>query len=331
MGENGDGDGDGAAEAVTRQDLNQFCNFLLDQLKSHTSELSSKFNKAAFDTESALSVSKQVKAENNLKFNHPGNERNYKFNPEILELLEKLSKAIDAQETVKATQLLDSSVLLLKERNRNIRIADSSDGSWLTVKHYESHAVALDLEDDRRIRSAEREAIRDRSRTRLKRIQNAERLQNRNSAYSQPFGGRGQFHRGLSPLPHSSGLNNIIQTPSIAEEELAVSAAHLATGGESALSGSFGPSPLLAASPRCLEQAPVRPPPVNSSASNFLGSLSSDVSEMLRTCDKSHATSKEFEVPENVLSRSSVHYWPWKISRLTLLFIDRICLSMNKD
>ena len=69
MGENGD------AEAVTRQDLNQFRDFLLDQLKSHTSELSSKFNKAAFDAESALSVSKQVKAENDLKFNHPGNER----------------------------------------------------------------------------------------------------------------------------------------------------------------------------------------------------------------------------------------------------------------
>ena len=108
---------------------------------------------------------------------------------------------------------------------------------------------------------------------------------------------------GLSLLPHSSGLNNIIQTPSIAEEELAVSAARLATGGESALSGSLGPSPLLAASPRCLEQAPVRPPPVNSSASNFLGSLSSDVSEMLRTCDQSQATSKVFEVPENVLSQ----------------------------
>ena len=82
MGENGD------AEAVTRQDLNEFRDFLLDQLKSHTSELSSKFNKAAFDAESALSVSKQVKAENDLKFNHPGNERNYKVNLEILELLE---------------------------------------------------------------------------------------------------------------------------------------------------------------------------------------------------------------------------------------------------
>ena len=191
MGENGD------AEAVTRQDLNQFRDFLLDQLKSHTSELSSKFNKASFDAESALSVSKQVKAENDLKFNHPGNERNYKFNLEILELLEKLSKAIDAQETVKATQLLDSSVQLLEECNRKIRIADSSDRGWLTVKHYESHAVALDLEDDRRIRAAEREAIRDRNRTRSKRIQNAERLQNRNSAYSQPFGGRGQFQRGV--------------------------------------------------------------------------------------------------------------------------------------
>ena len=190
MGENGE------SVAVTREDLTQFRDFLLDQLKSHTSEISSKFDKASVDAESALSVSKQLKVESDLKFSHLGNEINYKFNLEVLSHLEKVPKAIDAQDSVKATQFLDNSIDLLKERNRKIRIADSSDGGWLTVKHYENNAVALDLEDDKRIRAAEREAIKDKNRTRVRRGQNAERLQNRHTSYPQPYGARGQFQRG---------------------------------------------------------------------------------------------------------------------------------------
>ena len=48
-------------ETFTRQDLTEFRTFLLEQLKSHTSELSSKFEKASTDAECALSVSKQLK------------------------------------------------------------------------------------------------------------------------------------------------------------------------------------------------------------------------------------------------------------------------------
>ena len=51
---------DDEQETVTRQDLTEFRAFLLEQLKSHTSELSSKFEKASTDAECALSVSKQL-------------------------------------------------------------------------------------------------------------------------------------------------------------------------------------------------------------------------------------------------------------------------------
>ena len=62
-----------ADQAVTRKDLTDFRSFLLDQLKVHTSELSSKFDKATNDAESALLVTKQHKAESELKFTHLGN------------------------------------------------------------------------------------------------------------------------------------------------------------------------------------------------------------------------------------------------------------------
>ena len=178
-------------ETVTRQDLTEFHTFLLEQLKSHTSELASKFEKASTDDECALSVSKQLKTESELKFSYPGNERNYKFNLEVLDHLDSVSKALLVQDSAKASLLLHDCIKLTKERNRKIRIADSSEGGWHTVKHYESNAVALDLEDDKRICAAEREALRIRIRTRAKR-QNAERVQGR---YSQPCNLRGHFQR----------------------------------------------------------------------------------------------------------------------------------------
>ncbi|KAJ7388334.1 hypothetical protein OS493_038357, partial [Desmophyllum pertusum] len=110
-----------------------------------------------------------------------------------------LLKAIDAQDIVKATQLLVNSIDLVKERNRTIRIADSSDGGGLQLNITRIHvlnAVTLDLDDDKRFRAAEREAISDRNRTRARCSQNAERLQNRLTSYPQPYGARGQFQRG---------------------------------------------------------------------------------------------------------------------------------------
>ena len=99
--------------------------------------------------------------------------------------LENVSKALLVQDLAKASLLLNDSIKLIKERNRKIQIADSSEGGWLTVKHYESNAVAHDLEDDKRIRAAEREALRIKTRTRAKR-QNAERVQGRYPPFSQP-------------------------------------------------------------------------------------------------------------------------------------------------
>ena len=108
--------------------------------------------------------------------------------------LDSVSKALHAQDSAKASQRLDDSIKLIKERNRKIRIADFSEAGWLTVKHYKSNAVALDLEDDKRIRAAEREALRVKTRTHAKR-QNAERVQGRCSPFSLPYSLRGQLQR----------------------------------------------------------------------------------------------------------------------------------------
>ena len=81
-------------------------------------------------------------------------------------IISKAFRRLLVWDSADASLLLSVSFKLLKERNRKIQIADSSEGCWLTVLHHESNAVALDLEDDKRIRAAEREALRVKTRTR---------------------------------------------------------------------------------------------------------------------------------------------------------------------
>ena len=55
-----------------------------------------------------------------------------------------ISKAFEAFEHSYYT--LNDSIKLIKEHNRKIRIAASSEGGWLTIKNYGSDTVAVDLE-----------------------------------------------------------------------------------------------------------------------------------------------------------------------------------------
>ena len=175
--------------------LTEFRTFLLEHLKSYTSELSDLSLRRLLPTPSA-----HYPSLNSLKSRASSNFPNLEtkginmFNLEVLNHLENVSKALLVQDSAKASLLLSDSIKLLKVRNRKIRFADSSEGGWLTVKHYESNAATLDLEDDKRIRAAEREAKRIKTRTRAKR-QNAERVQGRHPPLSQPYNLRGHFQR----------------------------------------------------------------------------------------------------------------------------------------
>ena len=151
------------ADSVTKTDLDGFRSFLLKELNDHKDQLADQDTGSCSKAESALALSKQLKTDADIKFTHSGNERNFKFNPELREILATALELLESTDFNQVKDTLDKALALIDERNWKIRIADTTEAGWLTVKHYEASAVALDPKDDKKIRQAEREALREKA------------------------------------------------------------------------------------------------------------------------------------------------------------------------
>ena len=70
----------------------------------------------------------------------------------IVEKLQGTAGAVEARESLK------EGVQLIEERQKLIKIADRSDGGWLTAQEYETDEIADDSDNEKRIARAERQA-----------------------------------------------------------------------------------------------------------------------------------------------------------------------------
>ena len=104
------------------------------------------------------SLSKKCRDESNIKFKSGGNRIQFKFNEGIQSGVQQIYKQLATPNTTSASLALNI-ISKHKDRNKLIRIAETSAGGWATVRVYESSDIAENEEDDKKIRQAENRAL----------------------------------------------------------------------------------------------------------------------------------------------------------------------------
>ncbi|XP_052256625.1 uncharacterized protein LOC127861933 [Dreissena polymorpha] len=94
------------------------------------------------------------------KFKRKSNEEQYKNNAKILENIDIASTAIDSNNTQSAKEALIEAEKALRQRQKLILMADTSELGWRVVNEYTTNPIASDSEDEKRIQKAEARAIR---------------------------------------------------------------------------------------------------------------------------------------------------------------------------
>ena len=88
-------------------------------------------------------------------FKKKGNEAQFKFNNSVKDKLTSARTSVTEGEAESAFSSISEGIELLNNRQKLIKLADSSKAGWRTVQEYTQHELASDEEDEKRIMKAE--------------------------------------------------------------------------------------------------------------------------------------------------------------------------------
>ena len=111
---------------------------------------------------SVASEVKKIKSSSEVVWKRQGNKLQFQLNSDLSDSLTQALWGIDNNKCSYTRELIGDVLKKLKQRNKLIRLADTSEGGWETVKQYETNPVASDSDDESRINKAENRALRKR-------------------------------------------------------------------------------------------------------------------------------------------------------------------------
>ena len=100
----------------------------------------------------------KVEAAEKYTFKKKGNEQQFKLNQKVGKRSERALKALESGNADKVKEELKKGILLLKERQKLIKLADKSEFGWSTINEYVDDELAANEVDAKKIKKAEKRA-----------------------------------------------------------------------------------------------------------------------------------------------------------------------------
>ena len=128
---------------------------ILEQLSAQKEDISQLQTDLTQSFKTVSTEVKKIKERADFSWRKPGNKIQYLFNSEIEETFNQANWAVENQKFEYAQEVIGEGLTKIKQRNKHIKLADSSEGGWETVKQYQSNPLASDSDDEKKLQKAE--------------------------------------------------------------------------------------------------------------------------------------------------------------------------------
>ena len=130
---------------------------------------------SGLSSQSSSETGKLQRASEAGKLKFQGNKDQFLFNSELQATVDEAANFLGLRDVDKAAEKVEDLRKSLRHRQKIIKLADKSEAGWLAVKEYEAEELASDSDDEKRIRKAQKRALK-------KKKQNAFKKSEKNKA-----------------------------------------------------------------------------------------------------------------------------------------------------